>query len=501
MHYIGTGDEMQRIDAYSIEQVGIPGIVLMERAALAMEKEIHRRFHPGTTVTIVTERGNNGGDGLALGRMLLADGYAVRFYEIGGVRHASESYQVQRNILENLGVRFLEELPETSDLWVDAVFGVGLKRDVAGVQKEILEKMNNKEGYKIAVDIPSGVDASTGQILGYAFQADLTITFGLSKVGLVLYPGAGCAGEVLVRDIGFPDAAVRTVSPGACVYTCEDLCRLPERNPWSHKGTYGRVLLIVGSKNMAGAAYLSALAAYRSGSGLVRIFTCEENREILQSRIPEAVMTTYRTEEEALALLPEALAWADVTGIGSGLGQTDLTGKLLREVLNAGSGSLVIDADGINVLAAMLREEGQTEIRSLYENYRGTMILTPHLKEMSRFTGKAVGTIRSSLVKTARMAADEKHIFVLKDTRTIVSDHTLPTYINMSGNDGMATGGSGDVLTGVICGLLAGGLAPLEAARMGVFCHGLAGDEAVKDKGHSGLMAGDLAEYMSRVLG
>ena len=129
------------------------------------------------------------------------------------------------------------------------------------------------------------------------------------------------------------------------------------------------------------------------------------------------------------------------------------------------------------------------------------MILTPHLKEMSRFTGKAVGTIRSSLVKTARMAADEKHIFVLKDTRTIVSDHTLPTYINMSGNDGMATGGSGDVLTGVICGLLAGGLAPLEAARMGVFCHGLAGDEAVKDKGHSGLMAGDLAEYMSRVLG
>ena len=501
MDYIGTGDEMQRIDAYSIEQVGIPGIVLMERAALAMEREIRRRFHPGKTVTIVTERGNNGGDGLALGRMLLADGYAVRFYEIGGVRHASESYQTQRNILENLGVHFLKELPGTSDIWVDAVFGVGLKRDVAGVQKEALEKMNNKDGYKIAVDIPSGVDASTGQILGYAFQADLTITFGLSKVGLVLYPGAGRAGEVLVREIGFPEKAIRAVNPGACVYAREDLCRLPERNPWSHKGTFGKVLLIVGSKNMAGAAYLSALAAYRSGSGLVRIFTCEENREILQSRIPEAVMTTYHTEEEALALLPEALAWADVTGIGSGLGQKDLTRQILCKVLSEGHGSLVVDADGINVLAAMLREEGRTDARSLYENYGGTMILTPHLREMSRFTGKTVREIQSSLVETARMAADEKHIFVLKDARTIVSDRTLPTYINMSGNDGMATGGSGDVLTGVICGLLAGGLAPLEAARMGVFCHGLAGDEAVKDKGHSGLMAGDLAEYMSRVLG
>ena len=177
MQYIGSGDEMQRIDGYSIETVGIPGIVLMEKAALAMEEEIIRRFPSPVSVTIIAERGNNGGDGLALGRLLLARGYEVSFYEIGGVRHASESYQTQRKILENLGVRFSDGLPKTdSDIWVDAVFGVGLKRDVAGVQREVLEEVNRRNGFKIAVDIPSGVDASSGKILGYGFQADLTLS-------------------------------------------------------------------------------------------------------------------------------------------------------------------------------------------------------------------------------------------------------------------------------------------------------------------------------------
>ena len=196
---------MQRIDAYSIETVGIPGIVLMERAALAMEEEIVCRFPSPVSVTVIAERGNNGGDGLALGRLLLARGYTVSFYEIGGVRHASESYQTQRKILENLGVHFLEKLPDKdSDIWVDAVFGVGLKRDVAGIQWEVLEEVNTRSGFKIAVDVPSGVDASSGKILGCAFQADLTIAFGLSKIGLVLYPGASLAGEVVVKEIGFP---------------------------------------------------------------------------------------------------------------------------------------------------------------------------------------------------------------------------------------------------------------------------------------------------------
>lgn len=496
MQYIGSGDEMQRIDAYSIETMGIPGIVLMERAALAMEEEIVRRFPAPASVTIIAERGNNGGDGLALGRLLLAIGYDVGIFEIGGVRRASESYQIQRKILENLGVCFLEALPETdSDLWVDAVFGVGLKREVAGIQREVLEEVNRRNGYKIAVDIPSGVDASSGRILGYGFQADMTITFGLNKVGLALYPGASLAGEVVVKDIGFPIQAVDAVSPETVTYTREDLCRLPKRHPWSNKGTYGKVLLIVGAKNMAGAACLSAAAAYRTGSGLVRIFTCEENREILQSLVPEAIMTTYRTEEEALEKLPEALAWASVVGIGPGLGQNALTGRLLSAVLAQGCCPLVIDADGINTLAALQKEE-----REIYHSYGAPMILTPHLKEMERLTGRTVADIKDDLMGTAKEAADQRHIFVLKDARTIVSDGSAPTYINMSGNNGMSTGGSGDVLTGIICGLLAGGLSALEAARLGVYCHGLAGDEAAREKGYYGLMAGDLIRHLNAVI-
>ena len=500
MEFITSRDEMQNIDSFSIQQIGIPGIVLMEKAAMAMEEEIVRRFPNPVSVVVVTERGNNGGDGLALGRLLMARGYAVSFYEIGGVPRVTESYAIQRNILENLGVKFLDRLPKApADLWIDAVFGVGLKREVQGIQKQVLEEMNQREGYKIAVDVPSGVDGSTGRILGCGFQADLTITFGLNKVGLVLYPGASFAGEVVVKDIGFPGEAVEHVSPAILTYTKEDLKKLPERNAWSNKGSYGRVLLIAGSKNMSGAAFLSGSGAYKSGSGLVRIFTCEENRVILQSQLPEAIMTTYSSETEAMKQLTEAIRWATVIGIGPGIGQSQLAKEMLKKVLAESDRPLVVDADGINCLAS-LRGEKDPEIEQLYENYKGKMILTPHLKEMSRLNGKTVDQIKDNLLETARETADSSHIYVLKDARTIVSDGTLPTYINMSGNHGMSVGGSGDVLTGIICGFLAGGLEPLSAARLGVYCHGLSGDAAAEEKGYYGLMAGDLINHLYQII-
>lgn len=499
MELIVSRDEMQDIDAYSIHTIGIPGIVLMEKAAMAMEEEIVKRFPKPVTVVVVTEKGNNGGDGLAVGRLFLARGYDVLFYEIGGIPRASESYEVQKNILDNLGISFCEQLPEKADIWIDAVFGVGLTREVKGVQKQILEQMNQKSGYKIAVDVPSGVDGSTGQILGCGFQADLTITFGLNKIGLVLYPGASFAGEVVVKDIGFPKEAVAHVAPKVLTYSREDLDGLPKRSSWSNKGTYGKVLLIAGSENMSGAAYLSGKAAYKSGTGLVRIFTCEENRVILQSQLPEAIMTTYSTENEALEKLSEAIRWATVIGIGPGIGQTPLSKMMVKQVLAEADCPLVIDADGINCLSALKREKDE-QITFLYENYKGAMILTPHLKEMSRLTGQSIDDIRENFLQTVKNAADSSHIYVLKDARTLVSDGAIPTYINMSGNHGMAVGGSGDVLTGIICGFLAGGLEPLTAARLGVFCHGLSGDVAANEKGYYGLMAGDLIEYLYRII-
>ena len=462
MRYVASREEMQNIDAYSINNVGIPGIVLMEKAALALEEVFLERIPTDSRVLIVTEKGNNGGDGLALGRLLLEEGYTVDFYEIGVIPHDSDSHQIQKHILEQMEADFLMKFPdEEYDVIVDAIFGVGLKREVAGRHREVIERLNQMEALKVAVDVPSGVDASAGQILGIAFEADITVTFGLPKVGLLLYPGADVSGEVIVKEIGFPNKAVEEIAPQMVSFTTDDLELLPERKAWTNKGSYGKVLLIAGSKNMAGAALLSGTAAYKSGSGLVRIFSCEENRVILQEKLPEAILTTYDSEE-------------------------------------LGKAPLVIDADGLNNLAALLQED--TELRQLFHEYEGGMILTPHLKEMSRLTGEEIAEIRSNLPKAAASTADKGHVIVLKGARTIVSDGSVPSYINMSGNNGMATGGSGDVLTGIICGFLAGGLDILTAARLGVYCHGLAGDAAAKEKGYYSVLAGDLPNYLETIL-
>lgn len=498
MNYIASREEMQNIDCFSIEKIGIPGIVLMEKAALAMEEIFLDRVPTDSRILIVTEKGNNGGDGLALGRLLLEEGYQVDFYEVGVIPHDSESHQIQKNILSQMDVEFLMKFPENDyDVIVDAIFGVGLKRDVAGRHKDVIERLNQMPGLKVAVDVPSGVDASTGQILGIGFRADITITFGLSKIGLLLYPGADYSGEVIVKEIGFPGKAVEEIAPKMISYTKEDLSRLPERKTWSHKGTYGKVLLIAGEKDMAGAAIFSAKAAYKSGSGLVRLFSCEENRVILQNQIPEAILTTYDSEETAMELLPECLSWASVIGIGPGIGRSVFAKKLVRTVLKTAKAPLVIDADGLNCLSELLKEE---EMQILFKEYEGGMILTPHLKEMSRLLSMPVDEIRKNLPEAAGKMADKGHVVVLKDVRTIVTDASIPAYINLSGNNGMAVGGTGDVLTGIICGFLAGGLSHLEAARLGVYCHGLAGDEAVKEKGEYGLLAGDLPEYLDKVL-
>ena len=499
MRYIASREEMQRIDAYSIQEIGIPGMVLMEKAAMSMEEEIISRFDNNTSFLIVTEKGNNGGDGLALGRLLMGKGYQVRIYEIGGVSGASESYMAQRKILDHLGIPVEDHLPEEEfDVIIDAVFGVGLTREVAGIQKEVLEELNRRDSFRIAVDLPSGVDAGTGQILGMAFMADLTITFGLEKLGLLLYPGAACCGEVAVKDIGFPQKAVEKISPAVYTFEPSDLERIPARKPWSNKGTYGKVLMVAGTKNMAGAACLAGEAAYRSGSGLIRLFSCEENRVILQNLLPEAILTTYRDEEDALSGLREAISWASVIGFGPGLGTGPLTERMLGILLSEGNVPLVIDADGINVLARLRAEK--SPIWEEFMNYEHGIILTPHLMEMSRLCGKPVEEIQGSLIDTAGNLSDKGHVVVLKDVRTIVSDGSATSYLNTSGNHGMSVGGSGDVLTGLICGLLAGGADLAEAARLGVYCHGLAGDHAAEKTGYHALLARDIIAGISEVL-
>ena len=527
MEYIASREEMQKIDAYNIEVLGIPGIVLMERASLTVADEISARFPVGSRIQVVAERGNNGGDGLAAGRILLARGYQVQFYEIGVVPVMTDSYRTQREILTRLGYSFAESMPEEDpDVWVDAIFGVGLSREVRGLHRQVIEEMNSRSGYVVSVDVPSGVDATSGKIRGAAVQADLTVTFGLAKAGLVLYPGAGYGGEVLVKEMGFMPESIRAIGPKIVSFTREDLSLLPARKPWSNKGNYGKILLIAGSKNMAGAALLAGKAAYRTGGGLVRILTGESNRQILQTGLPDAILSTYDdgvgrdgTLQSLDRELEDAIRWATVIGIGPGLGRSQAAVHCLEKVLSQAKVPLVIDADGINILAELMKDD--PSLRGLYQVYPHGIILTPHPGEMARLTGKSIQEIIENPVETANAMSDERHVIVLKDARTVVAGGGREIYINRSGNEGMAVGGSGDVLTGMICSLLAqyemnpgnpgnpggehtdrfpAGEVLVRAARLGVYCHGLAGDLGVSLRGKRGLMARDLPDAAARIL-
>lgn len=497
MEYAATREEMQRIDQYTIDKIGIPGMVLMEKAAMATCEEIIARFTKDKTVLVVTEKGNNGGDGIVIARILSSLGYEVDIYEIGGVRCASEQYAAQKEIAIHLELCFLEEFPENNyDIIIDAIFGVGLSREISGVQREVIEKLNKKSGIKIAIDVPSGIDASTGKIMGTAFWADYTVTFGLNKVGLILYPGADYAGKVLVKDIGFPKKAVEMIAPKTVFYTKEDRDKLPRRKADSNKGTYGRVLIVAGSKNMSGAAYFNAKAAYRSGCGLVEIFTHESNRVILQTKLPEAILTTYEEFDDASKKLKESIKRANVIVFGSGMGNTYITRNLLLIVQSLAKVPIVLDADGINCI----HMEGEEEIE--LSQFLAPCIITPHMKEMARLMKTDISSIKENIIQTAKICAKNHHIIcVLKDVRTIVMDEQRQTYINITGNHGMAKGGSGDVLAGIIAGMLAGGLKPVEAARMGVFCHGMAGDFAKEEKGAYSMLASDMIEQLPFVLG
>ena len=343
MFYLPDRDEMQEIDRRTIKERGIPGILLMERAAISILEEINARkdtvLPARVKCLIVVEGGNNGGDGLALARLLAQQGDQVEVCYISGLSKVSDSFAYQLDIVRNLGIQVTDEISQKEyDIIVDGIFGVGLKRDVVGIWKNV----NNMPGYKIAVDLPSGVDATTGQVLGTSFRADLTVTFGLNKRGLVLHPGCDMAGQVVVRDIGFSDREVQDIAPEAYGYDLSDLARLPKRSDNSNKGTYGRAAVIAGSADMSGAAVFAAEAAYRTGTGLVKVYTHSLNRTVIGNRIPEAVLMTYSDEAEALKCAEDAVSWADVILVGPGLGRSGEAEELLRYVICEAEQPLVL---------------------------------------------------------------------------------------------------------------------------------------------------------------
>lgn len=483
-----TAEEMRRLDRYTIEEIGIPAMVLMERAALAayglIEKYSAEHSWAKGTVLVMAGTGNNGGDGLALARLLAEGGYKVEVWCVGEAQKASEQWKQQKNILSRYPVCFsTKPLRDEYTILVDALFGVGLSREITGVYGNAADIFNRLEGRKLALDLPSGIDSDTGRIWGKAVRADETVTFGFCKRGLVLYPGCQLAGRVTVADIGISDRSFDGKAPG--MYALDEKTEelLPDRSAGGNKGTFGKVLLIAGSVNMAGAAVLAARAAYRVGAGMVKVITPEENRVILQQAVPEALLGT---EED----LEESLKWADVIAIGPGLGKSESALGMLERVLSGSRLPLVVDADGLNLLSE------QRNLRNLAaaQGKQGrSIVMTPHVGELSRLLGRSISQVKENLSGCgSELAMELQAVVAAKDARTFICRQGSPVCVNLSGNSGLATAGSGDVLTGMIAGLMAQGMEGYRAACVGTCIHGRTGDRVAAEIGEYACMAGDL---------
>lgn len=486
--------QMKAADQYTIQKLGVPSLELMEHAAQACVQVLEDEKVDLSHVCVVCGSGNNGGDGFAIARILQNNRYSVETFCVGNPEHYTEETQEQMHRLQECGGKITYGMPQEDSysVVIDAVFGVGLSRKVEGRYRQVIEQMNRMRGTKFAVDIPSGLSATTGCILGCAFKADYTVTFQLKKIGLELSQGRTMAGRVIVPDIGISTDSI--CEDQEIVRTAgKDIYRkmLPDRPEDSNKGTYGRLLVIAGSKGMAGAAYLNAHAAYMTGAGLVRIYTSSDNREILQTLLPEAIVTTYEeyNKEELLSLL----TWADSVCIGSGLGMSRLSEKILKTVIEYVKVPCLIDADGLNLLA-----ENKNYLNQMAER---RFVITPHMKEMSRLTGTPVEELKADRIQILKDFISRYRITcVLKDSRTLIASEEKGIRMNLTGNSAMAKAGSGDVLAGMISGWMVQEKEAEDAAELGTYIHGLSGDLAKFEKGVYSVMARDLIEYISKAL-
>ena len=491
MIYLPTGEQMRRADLYTIEEIGVPSMVLMERAALEVVRCMEEEQLDFRRVLVICGSGNNGGDGYAIARLLHLKGHDVTIFFAGNSQKRSEENAQQAKIAAHYEIPVITNLDtEEYSVIIDALFGTGLKREVTGHYREVLCSVNQMAGKKVAVDLPSGIHDTTGARMGIAFCADLTVAIAFPKRGLFLQEGNVCAGKILTGDIGISS---ETFSEGTVTfgYEKQDLfLGFPKRKKNSHKGSYGKVLMIAGSKGMSGAAYLSAKAAYAVGAGLVQIYTHEENRVILQQLLPEAIITTYDTFDSEQ--LEKLIQWADLIGIGCGLGKSDTAERVMQYTLKRALVPCVVDADGINILSKHME---------WIEVTNALIVLTPHMKEMSRMLQCSVKELIEQRMERLHAFVERyKVVCVLKDARTLVAKEHRNTYLNLSGNAAMAKAGSGDVLAGVIVGILAQQCEPYTSACLGVFLHGLAGDMARDKKGAYSVLASDLVAEISSVL-
>lgn len=511
--YLVTSFEMKRYDTNTIERYHMPSLLLMERAALVTAEEIQRAYGPvPCKVLIVAGGGNNGGDGLAVGRLLMLQGYEVTFVLLGQEDRCTKETARQIDILRAYQAQIFSTIQDREyDIVIDAIFGIGLSRKVEGICEEAIQWINGCGAYVCSVDIPSGIRADTGEVMGCAVCADLTVTYGFRKLGQILYPGSGYAGVLVCRQMGIDGHSFMGEKPYWYTYIGRRGGLLPMRSPDGNKGTFGKALLIAGSDQIAGAAMMAAKSTFRIGAGMVKVVTAVKNRESLQQFVPEAMLLTYGEDLSCLARVPgakdmtqksagtfmeelrKADAWADTVLIGPGIGTGEWAHELLRFSISESSLPLVIDADGLNLLA---KDKELQEILAGSGRQGRTIILTPHLGEFARLYGCTAAQAKEHLADyPVRLADRLQCTIVCKDARTVVVWHGGGQgYVNTTGNSGMATAGSGDVLAGMVTGLLAQKMSGTEAAVAGVYLHGIAGDLAAEGESEHSMMATDIID-------
>jgi NAD(P)H-hydrate epimerase len=515
MRPVLTAAEMREADRRTIEEVGLPGAVLMENAGTAAAGALRERFPAARRPVILCGKGNNGGDGFVIARRLLDLGPATllvgtRAEVRGDARLHMGAYERSGGVVVEVsdGAAWAEQRPvlERAEVIVDALLGTGLRQQPEGLVAQAIADVatwHERRGTPVvAVDIPSGLPSDTGEVAWRTIAATLTVTFAAHKYGLVLPPASDRVGEVRVVDIGIPEAVIRAVPPTLWLLDRTDAAQAwPPRPAGAHKGTFGHVLVIAGSVGKSGAAVLSALGALRAGAGLVTVATCQGALALVAQGRPE-LMTEPLPGERFVddAAVTRALSLAekcDAVVVGPGLGQERATRGFVRALVRGCPVPLVIDADGLNALAASGREAAALDV---LRRERATVV-TPHPGEMSRLAATTTDQVQRRRLETARaLAAETGAVVVLKGQRTLVADPTGKAAVNPTGNPGLATGGTGDVLSGILGALLARGCDGWTAATAGVFAHGHAADRAAERLGEEALLAGDLLDALPEAL-
>jgi hydroxyethylthiazole kinase-like uncharacterized protein yjeF len=515
---LATREIIREIDRISIEEYGIPSLILMENAGRAVSEVVLVEFpqicgslktlpldsYPRSRrIAIFAGGGNNGGDGFVIARHLISEGLDVTTYLTSDPKKYKGDALTNLEALRKVGGKLIDikngfSQYQGADLIIDALFGTGLDRNVEGFYRDVIDFINSQPVPRIAVDIPSGLDADTGFPLGVSVKADVTVTFVVPKIGLAVYPGIEYAGKVYVADITTPQRLEKDITSELTTY---DTVRrmLKPRYQDTHKGTYGHLFILAGSPGKTGAATLAAQGALRAGTGLVTVGIPKSLNPIMAGKLTES-MTEPLPETESGTFGKESIEAAlkiisarkTALAVGPGISTSQDTAEFLYEILKNSSIPIVADADGITLIAQNLQ---------VLKELKVPIVLTPHPGEMSRLIGKSGEDVQKNRIGVARDFSSMYNVYtVLKGARTVISTPDGKVFINPTGNPGMASGGMGDVLTGIVGGFLAQGYSPADACALGVFVHGLSGDFVARKKGEAGIIAGDVVNSLPEAL-